>query len=63
MEKVVDTHWKDKGAKLSAAQAKGRYDIKVLSAAGQHVIVELKKSGSPGMIVGEVTRARVRVGV
>ena len=44
MEKVVDRDWKKKGAKLTPAQARGRYDIKVLTTAGQHVIIELKKS-------------------
>ncbi len=43
LEQVVDKYWMKKGAKLSKAEAKGRFDIKVVTTAGQQVIIELKK--------------------
>jgi hypothetical protein len=43
MEQVVDKYWKDKGAKLTPEQAKGRLDIRVVTSAGEHVIIELKR--------------------
>lgn len=46
IEQIVDKRWKDKGAKLSPAEAKGRLDIRVVTTAGQHVIIELKKSSA-----------------
>lgn len=47
MEQVVDKHWKDKGAKLTPEQAKGRLDIRVVTSAGEHVIIELKRGSVP----------------
>lgn len=65
MEKVVDAHWKTKGAKLTNKQARGRFDIKVLSAAGQHVIIELKKSDARidfGTLHSQMLRYRETLG-
>jgi hypothetical protein len=43
MEQVVERDWKKVGAKLSNAEAKGRLDIRVVTSAGQQVIIELKR--------------------
>jgi hypothetical protein len=47
MEQVVDKHWKEKGAALTPEQAKGRLDIRVVTSAGEHVIIELKRGSVP----------------
>lgn len=44
IEQIVDKDWKKSGARLSAAEAKGRLDIRVVTTAGQQVIIELKRS-------------------
>ncbi|MBV9484838.1 MAG: hypothetical protein JO246_02150, partial [Frankiaceae bacterium] len=44
MEQVIEKNWKATGAKLTGDEAKGRFDIRVVTTAGQIVIIELKKS-------------------
>jgi histidine kinase/DNA gyrase B/HSP90-like ATPase len=43
MEESVTKEWKKIDAKLTADEKKGRFDIRYRTAAGKHIIIELKK--------------------
>jgi hypothetical protein len=47
MEITVEQAWKGVYAKLTPEQKKGRLDIKYRTAAGKHIIIELKKYNRP----------------
>ncbi len=61
IEEAVTTEFKRVDAKLSTQERKGRIDLRYTSAAGKHIIIELKKfdaSVAAAKLVGQVQKYR-----